>query len=841
MKHWTSAIVAAVAVVALFVLRALPVEPAEKPAEPATVRLAADGKALTPIVVGKGTSDRVRRAAATLADYLGRITAAKFEVIEGDGTTGLAVGRPADFPALSLGKLWDTADPTRTEDYLLHSHGKGCHLIGATDLAVEHAVWDFLYRIGYRQFFPGPTWEVVPEVRDLSIAVDVREHPSYHARRIWYGFGSWDVNREAYADWCARNRATSGVELHTGHAYDGIIKRNKEAFDKHPEYLGLVNGERKSSKFCISNPDLRKLVADNAVAQFKANPALQSISVDPSDGPGWCECDRCKALGSVSDRALLLANETAAAVEAKYPGKFVGMYAYSEHSPPPTIKAHPRVIISVATAFRKGGYTMDQLLDGWHRQGATLGIREYYGVNTWDRDLPGKSHGSSPNYLKTTIPHFHDKGARFLSAESSDNWGPNGPGYYLAARLLWDVREAERADALMADFLTKAFGTAREPMGDFYRLINGDKPPLLSDDLVGRMYRLLADARKRTSDPKVHARLDDLVLYTRYVELWLDYAPATGAARQTAFEALIRHAYRMRRTMMIHSLGLYRDLPARDKSVTVPKEATYNVPEGKNPWKSAERFSREELDAFVSAGISRRKLLDFEPVGFSDNLVPAERLKLPDSAAGSLGNYTRGQHTYFLWIERKPAALTLRVKGGIIYGNVGDAKLALYPAAEEEGKAVAETSVKPDREVHSVELKTNYVGLHRVVVTDGSGGTTVTWPDGVPLTIRSSPEDPTSLPGRWSLYFYVPRGTKVVGGYASGQGTLLDGGGKTVHTFTKEPGYFSVPVPPGQDGKLWQFHQCSGQRLLMTVPPYLARSGKELLLPAEVVDKDAAK
>jgi hypothetical protein len=41
------------------------------------------------------------------------------------------------------------------------------------------------------------------------------------------------------------------------------------------------------------------------------------------------------------------------------------------------------------------------------------------------------------------------------------------------------------------------------------------------------------------------------------------------------------------------------------------------------------------------------------------------------------------------------------------------------------------------------------------------------------------------------------------------------------------------------DGKLWRFEHCQGQRLLMTVPPYLARNGAELLLPAEVVAADS--
>jgi Domain of unknown function (DUF4838) len=806
-------------------------------AEP-EARLAADSKALLPVVIGKATSDRVRQAAHTLGDYLGRISGSKFEVLEGDGTSGLAVGRPADFPSLPVQKLWDSKDPRRTEDYLLRSHDRGVYLIGASELAVEHAVWDLLYRLGHRQFFPGPAWEVVPLVPDLRLTVDAIEQPSYHARRIWYGYGAWDVNAKAYAGWCSRNRATSGIVLNTGHAYDGILSRNRAAFQAHPEYLGLVNGQRKSSKFCISNPSLRKLVVEDALARFRADPSAQSVSVDPSDGGGWCECEKCRALGSVSDRALLLANEVAAAVEKKYPGKYVGMYAYNEHSPPPSIRAHPRVVISVATGFIKGGYTVEQLMDGWARQGATLGVREYYGVNVWDRDLPGRARGSNIGYLKDTIPAFHKRGARFLSAESSDNWGPNGLGYYLAARMLWDVGEARKVEALVDDFLTKAFGSAREPMRAFYRLLDGGRKPLLSDDLIGRMYRLLADARKHTDDAQVHARLDDLILYTRYVEFWSDYAPAQGTARQTAFESLIRHAYRMRRTMMIHSLALYRDLPRRDRSVSVPQEAGWKVPEGKNPWKSSKPFTRAELDQFVAAGIARRKLLDFEPVSYSGNLVPARPLGLAEVTPGTFGNYSRGVRNWLLWVERKPATISVKVRAGLIYNSRGDARIALYPAAEVEGKAVDGAAVKPDKQEHTVKLKTGFGGLHRLEVSDRTAGTAITWPDNLPLTLRSSPDEPATMPGRWSLYFYVPKGTRVVGGYSSGPGFLVDPSGKRVHAFEKAPGYFRVPVGEGQDGKLWKFDRCVGQRLLMTVPPYLARSGKELLLPAEVVTRD---
>jgi hypothetical protein len=57
-----------------------------------------------------------------------------------------------------------------------------------------------------------------------------------------------------------------------------------------------------------------------------------------SDGGGQCECENCKKLGSISDRVFGLANEVARAVAKSYPGKMVGLYAYNEHSEPPSFK-----------------------------------------------------------------------------------------------------------------------------------------------------------------------------------------------------------------------------------------------------------------------------------------------------------------------------------------------------------------------------------------------------------------------------------------------------------------------------------------------------------------------
>jgi hypothetical protein len=831
----------------------LQADPASKPSAAPVVQLATGGKAMLPIVVGDRASARVRAAAATLGTYLGRIAGATFEVRNGDGASAIAVGSAADFPRAAAGGDWPVAkEPTQREDYLLRSHDGGIYLVGATDLAVEHAVWDFLYRLGYRQFFPGPKWEVVPHTPDLSIAVDAQEHPDYYARRIWYGFGKSDYNEGPYADWCARNRATSGIQLSTGHSYQGIIRANKAAFAAHPEYLGLVNGKRTSTKFCISNPGLRKLVADYAVREFAADPSRDSISMDPSDGGGWCECEECAKLGSITDRALLLANEVAAAVNAKYPGKFVGMYAYNYHSPPPNIKADPHVVVSVATAFLKGGTTLEENLAGWASKASLLGIREYYSVNTWDRDLPGAARGGNIGYLQRTIPQFSAKQARFMSAESSDNWGPNGLGYYLASRMLWDVREAGRVNELREDFLEKAFGPAREPMREYYKRLDGAEPHLVACDQLGRMFRSLQEARTLAANvPDVLARIDDLTLYAEYVDLFEHYSKAQGPQRQAAFETLIRHAYRMRKTMLVHDKALYRDLSGRDKSVTVPAAATWRMPEGKNPWKSSAPFTADELSRFIAEGIDHNPLSDaqFKPIVFGEDLVDPAKLNPPAIAPADIGDWGagRGRQTFYTRVETAPAQIALRITGGLIahYRDRGNVKVVLWKiggpsqTGERETMAAEDHSTPPDGNEHAIKLTANEPGLYRLTIDDGNDRTLVKWDCKFPATIKSSGDEPMNgkYTDLWKLYFYVPKGTTTIGFFGGEHGEIRDSHGRPVFWLNgRDPNYYSAPVPEGEDGRFWLVRFGRGPVRLLTVPPYFARTPSELLLPSDVVN-----
>ncbi|MHB0937351.1 MAG: DUF4838 domain-containing protein [Armatimonadota bacterium] len=832
----------------LFMLCALAPVLAAAQIKAPTLAMAGAGKAAQPVVIGATASDTVKTAAQELVDMLTRISGAPFTVEVGDGTRGLAVGVASDFPAVKTGLAFDAMDPAGSETYLLRTHKNGAYLIGASPEAARNGVWDFLARLGYRLYFPTDTWEVVPQIPELKIAVDDLVTPDYLTREAPRG-APWS-DRNLWARWRVRNRMISSFNLSTGHAYDGIIKDNKAAFDAHPEYLGLVKGKRGGNKFCISNPGLRALVVDYAVRTIKAHPQQDSISMEPSDGGGWCTCDACAAMGSVSDRVVTLANEVAVAINKLGLGeKYVAFYGYNEQSPPPTIDVDPRVVVNLATSFIRGGHTIDTMIAGWKAKKAVLGIREYHDVFTWSHDLPRSARGGNIDYLQRTIPHFYANGARFMNSENSDSWGANGLGYWLTLQLLWDTDNAGRVDALIDDFVGNAFGKAKEPMRGFYTLINRDRSLRTSEDVVARLYRFLAEAKGLEPDPKVQARLNDLVLYTRYLELYYAYRDARGAERQQGFEQIWRHAYRMRDRLMLSTVAICSREKYRDKAVTVPAEAAWNVPEGKNPWKSSAPFTEEEIKGILQAGIAANQVSEpgFQTVEFSDELTPASALGLTTPKPGTLSLTGRGTRAYLVWLD-KPGEITLKVTGGLIahYRDRGNVKLNLFSPKNVMLDAVAhDESVPPDGQPYTVTLKSPYDGLHTLQLSDGSDMTALELPAGLPLTVVSSIDKrPPALGSRWSLYFYVPKGTTVVGGYTDDKtGKVLDGTGKPVFDFAdlEDPGYFRIPVPAGADGSLWKFETCTGMRLLMTVPPYLARTAEELLLPAEVVKRDALK
>ena len=835
-----------------------PREPQQPDAD--KVDLAVDGEAELTIVIGEDADPSQSMAAEELAEYLEQISGAEFAIETGDGSEGLVVGVPEDFEELPMDDVAFGDGSFDREDYILRTkEDRGLYVLGSTPLAVRFGVWDLLYRIGHRQFFPTDTWEVIPEKEEVTVAVDVYERPDYYNRKGPRGAMRMDLRDWAHPgweNWRLRNRATPTFDLATGHAYDSVISSNQSAFDSNPEYWGLVDGQRTSdAQPNVANEDVQQMFIDHALGRFAADPSRDSVAMDPRDGNFWSESDESLAIGGPSEQAVYLANLVAEEVVEEYgEDKYVGIYGYSHHSPPPEIEVHDNVIVSLATDYIRGGYTFEEMIDGWSQKANMLGIREYYGLWIWHNSLPG--HGAragNTELLAETIPHWHDRGARFMNAESNDTWGGYGLGYYLATRLMWDVSEADRVDEIIEDFVQKAFGPAEEPMAEFYELIDGSSadpynpevPRPMNDDMVGRMYRLLDDARDLAEgDDAVVARIDDLILYTHYVELYRRFDEIEGPERQEAFDDMVSFAWRMRDTMMAESIELVRAINREvnsDDNVQWGPGRTSNQPSDHHRVDEDVPFSDSEIETMLQEGIDNHELidLDMEPWEDSGQLEPAY---LPADERGELPQRGSRSEVDAVIYTSDGTLPSLTMSTGIIYDDRGPTR---WRIKDEDGDVVADGEVEPNEEDHHFDPDPVDPGLYSMRIDNTSQG--FIWdyePRGAKLTILAGGEH--RLGNNWYelVYYYVPEGTEDIylsGTLLEGRHDFVDGDGNTIDPDDIEEiqGYTRVPVPEGQDGEIWSLELVSlrPQIRFLNVPGYVALSPDELVLPEEVVDE----
>lgn len=814
--------------------------------------LATDGKANLPIVVGEKASASTKAVAAELALSLKRISGATFEVRTGNGSRGIVIGSLRDFPvpvlstALQIRKSFDGK-----ESYAIRTQPHRLLLLGATDAGASHAVFRFLEILGYRWFFPAKEWEVVPPVRRrLTFNTDETDRPTILARRIWYGYGFFSGGGPTpqepraqleYSAWSRHNRMGSSFGINAGHAWQEIIANNKAEFEAHPEYLALVSGKRQGEQLCVSNPAVRKMARDYALGYFRRNPASDMVSMEPSDGGGQCECESCKQLGSISDRVFGLANEVAKAIAGRYPGKMVGLYAYNEHCEPPRFKLEPNVYVQLTAGFITGRYSFEELLKLWPQRSRNMGFYDYFSVWLWDFDrLPG-GRAANLTYLRNQIQRYAARGATSIDAESGNNWGPHGRGYYIANRLMWDPNTD--VEALLTDFYEKAFGPGAPAMRRYYERLAPDNKPLLSRHLLGLAFRDVAEATRAAQHrPDVLARLDHLKQYLRYTQLnWkLEREPDRQRRKDLTLQVLT-HSYRTRFSYMNHWEAMRQDM-------TVKAAKEFNEPTWSHadptpkPWSTREStYTHEETDRAFQEGLTYFQPQPVTEKRFSSDLVPVqlEGSSTPDKAAVSLQHYQGGVRYALFSARGEPLELEI-VPGTIAwYRDRADAKYTLRTAVGE--KKVGEGRLKLDGERHRLLFKGPKPGLYYFDFDDSAAG----W------TIRAAPGQPVSLPllrdrgflhQGWMqrMYFYVPKGVRSIAYYWAGGPHKVLGPSGTVVQEVKTSGEFVViSVPSGMDGRAWSFSEIAlGHLWFFNIPNQVAASPNALLLPREVAKAD---
>jgi hypothetical protein len=443
------------------------------------------------VVIDDEAGAVARAAAEELSHYVGRITGKAPPVVVWSKHKKDAAGA-AFYVGTGAGEklLGERLGPFREEEYLLKSVPEGMILAGADEagdpwspvvsagsmLAVYTLLDDHL---GVRWFWPGKAGEHVPHAPDAQVpAMEVLAVPKLAIRSVSLGYSSYHSTafRDASRKWSRRARLGWAKSAVFGHSwYDAFNFRNTESFDKHPEWFAMVKGVRRGPQMCTTNPEVIDRMVEH-VLEGKQD----IVNISPSDGGGFCECERCRALDvpgvlaydnktvQLSDRIFTYANEIARRVREKNPNKSVGIIAYTFYNRPPQKieKLEPNVYVSYVyqSAAHRDPMNLAEwrgLVDGWKRLGAKLVIREGWG-NHYYHDLPFV-------HDRQIIENFAEAyGRGFVAAygEGSKSFATMAPNYWALQRMMWDP-EREKG-AVMPEFYRDAYGPAAEAMQAYF-------------------------------------------------------------------------------------------------------------------------------------------------------------------------------------------------------------------------------------------------------------------------------------------------------------------------------------------------------------------------------------
>lgn len=784
----------------------------------------------------------------------------------GDQPT-IVIARADQYPQIAASARLDAA---HLDAFCMASRSNRLYLLGTTEVAAHHAVATLLHDLGFRFYNPSSRWWITPKLGDVKLDVARAERPAMLGRSMWYAYGNVpDDLRIGYEQWRDANRLMLAAPFQNGHSYGNIILRNKATFDAHPEYYALgPDGKRDADrsvaarKFCVSHPDLVKLVVADRVALLResrqANPYAFMVSIDPSDGQGTCHCESCQALGSDTDRVIHLANAVARELSKETPPAWVGLYAYSSHRLPPTIAVEPNVYVQVAMGFNRTEFTLDQLIEQWAQKVTSVGLREYYSVQEWDWGLPGKMRGANVSYHERWIPFYAQRNVNAINSQINANWGGQTLGLYVASQMMWNP--SVDVQAIIDEYVSLCFGSSAEPMRRLYGRF--DAAGQLSAFELAPMFDDLHEAYAGTQDPSVLARLVDMMAYMVYVDQFTRFKavegrdPGRGDAYYAALTPLMRFAWQIRDRGVIHSYALARrlcnGLPLNDgrfeywmmltEQRRPPREfldkhkvSAESLP-NKPVWLDETQLTNEQIITLFGEARTRLGRQAQSRVEFSQELIP---VAIPGEQSGSA----------MVFLQEQPGQMRVRgtMVGRLLVSNpqklifriASDSRsstIALHGAADEP---VLDRTVRKDDGEQSFTLNLS-PGEYRLRV---SGEYMITVPADATLAIEASYDNP--LHGEYSggHFFYVPRGTKKLLLSANGRLSLLVPGYKRVDLgeSDRDPahGYIAFDVPSGADGQVWQtFHQTRGNFYFINIPPYIMPHRARMVLPRDLAGKE---
>jgi hypothetical protein len=517
------------------------------------VTISQDGQARAVIVVAADAPEPERHAAQELADFLGQITGATFELGEQEkpDASCLFVGAGA---AKQAEEHFST-EGLGAEGLVIRTVGDDLILAGGPPRGTLYAVYTFLEdQLGCRWW--SSTESTIPQRPTVRVeGLDIRYIPSLEYRSpYWYDAlnGDWAVRNKCNGQGHRLSAAQGGKHIYEGfvHTFYPLIPPEKY-FASHPEWFSEIKGKRTTERaqLCLTNEEMRQELVRNLKERLRRNPAATIASVSQNDWHGNCQCENCAAIeqeeGSPAGLMLRFVNAIAADIEPEFPNVAISTLAYQYTRKPPALtKPRHNVIVQLCSiecsfckpladdrnqAFRDDLIGWSKICDRLYIWDYTTNFRHYVMPHPNLRVL-------GPN-VRFFVDH-HVKGIFEQGAYQSYGSEMAELRAWVLAKLLWDP--TRDGAALIDEFIDGYYGPAAagikaylkvthdavEQSADWLGCFESHTARFLSFDTLWRGWQHLKAAEAAVqNDPALLLRVQVAelpVLYT-FLMRWNDF------------------------------------------------------------------------------------------------------------------------------------------------------------------------------------------------------------------------------------------------------------------------------------------------------------------------------
>ncbi|OHA64275.1 MAG: hypothetical protein A2940_01525 [Candidatus Wildermuthbacteria bacterium RIFCSPLOWO2_01_FULL_48_29] len=577
-------------------------------------------------------------------------------------------------PPAQTNSIFLTIDPSnielvskKAEAFKIYTDPNGVHIIGKNAFGVRNGAYYLLEKLGFRWFFIHPAWNVSPT---SLVPLDLNEiqEPSFLDRTIGAGLSAGALglvpNGETdYANWLKRNKMAPDSIYKVHHSWPDFAQKDAVKAQDPSAVCYKADGVTPQQVF----PDHSVVItrALNYARSYFAEPlernlytgdwqTRQVVSISPPDGNQiWCN-EWLVDPGDydpqiVTNKAFGLTNEVAKMLQTEYPGKYAGIMSYSWYPLSPSYTIAPNIYANVTTFTRGTALTPAQRLVAMKGKGVLTGFYDYFDVWAWwkDRIEPAGKYQTYFNALEEAATY-----ANILEVEGSDNWGPKGRLYWTVSQYAWNSKKD--FDALLDDFYTKAFGSAKEPMKRYYTRFDTQWLDEYSDSpdnnrVMGLAFRDLDEAMRLASgDLKVQERIRHVLYHTYFWWKWGDtvsgtYSDADGYvdfANANDAKEMYKFLWRIRDLHIVH-------FQKQEPAVRMALQNKYRVPSAAiNSLQNSTPPNTGEAAAWLAAGVANWAGQDL----IESSLIDASTLNL---AAANANTPSALEKTYYSQVSAR--------------------------------------------------------------------------------------------------------------------------------------------------------------------------------------------